>query len=74
MIKIAHGKSDYAVNSKYVVNRGTKGHRTLHIYNNQSCYYSRTAFFQYEEFDTVEDAMKSDPIPQKCKLCFPNQP
>ncbi len=72
-VKTANSKAEYVVSSQYVINRGTKGHRTLHIYNNPSCYYSRGVFFVYEEFDSLEEAMQSDPIPQKCKICFPNQ-
>ncbi len=44
MIKEAHSKEDYVVNTKYVINRGTKGHRTLHIHNNPDSYYSRGVF------------------------------
>lgn len=72
MIKIVGSENDFGVQTKYFVNRGTKGHRTLHIYNCSSCYYSRPAC-AYEEFETVEDAMNSDPVPQMCKNCFPKQ-
>ena len=73
MIKTAYGKTEYIVTTKYVINRGTKGHRTLHIYNNPGCYWSRQWFYEDEEANTVEEAMHTDPKPQMCKLCFPGQ-
>ena len=73
MIKDSYSGKPYIVNTKYVINRGTKGHRTLHIYNNPSCPASQGRFDKYEEADSVEEAMKMKPIPQKCLKCFPNQ-
>lgn len=72
MIKHSTNAADYNVKTKYIINRSTKGHRTLHIYNNPKCYYSRGCFSTYEEASTVEEAMNSDPCPQKCKICFPD--
>ncbi len=74
MVKTAHSGADYHPTLMYVVNRGTKGHRTLHRVNNPSCFYSKGPFYQYEEFGTVDEAMNSDPVPQKCKICFSSQP
>ena len=46
MIQYAHSGNDYEVHMQYVINRGTKGHRTLHKYNNPACYPSRQALFR----------------------------
>lgn len=73
MIKTAHSMQDYIINTPYFVNHGTKGLRTLHIFNNPKCPESRKFHDHYEEFMTEEMAMKSDPHPQRCKLCFHKQ-
>lgn len=65
-------KKNDTAHKRYFINLSTKGHRTLHIYDNPQCYYSKSRF-EYEEYDSVEEAMSSIHKPQKCKICFRNE-
>ena len=73
VIKEAHTISEMDIKTPYFVNRTTKGHRTLHRYNIRRCPESRAYHQYYEEFETKEAAMDSNPTPQICLKCFPEQ-
>ncbi len=69
-IKIAHSKKEFDTNAKEYVMNMTKNIRTLHKKNNPNCYYSK-CFYEYVDFDNLEEVKKFPKTYRKCENCFP---